>query len=386
MFIIEKPYISEFLVSTIINNDWIVLDNETIEDCGMEEGAFELWSTEKATDNYLKQEFPLIYSNSENAISWIYENLPQSNLTSYIKFFKDKFAFRESMKDLYPTFKYKTIEYLDINYINKEELSFPLVVKPSVGFMGFGIHIIKNADEWDEEIRTLHKEIATTKNLFSQNVVDSTMILIEDMVEGEHFSIDTYYDRNGNPVILNIFRDLRANEKEVKGRLYYTAASILVQHMAKFAQLLREIGERAKIKNFPLQLEVKILPDGTIFPMEAKPLQFACWCSSDIANYSWGINVYEYFHSQVQPDWNSILAKATKDIYYFSILRIPNDYPKNSIRSFDYDACLANYPNVIELRRINFKDNYLFGVVFGKTDNEEDFQKILKIDIKKYIK
>lgn len=386
MFIIEKPYISEFLVSTIINHDWIVLNNETIEECGIEDGAFELWSTEEATENYLKQEFPIIYSNSENAISWVYENLPQSNLTSYIKFFKDKFAFRENMKDLFPDFHYKSIEYLDINYIEKEELQFPIVIKPTVGFLGFGVHVIKDVDEWDEEIKKLHKEIATTKSLFSKNVVDSTYILIEDLVEGDSFTIDTYYDRDGNPIILNIFKDMRANEKEVKGRLYYTSAGIIIQHMAKFALLLRDIGERANIKNFPMQLEVKITPNGDIFPMEAKPLQFACWCSSDIAKYAWGFNVYECFNDQIHPDWNQILRGAKKDIYYFSILRIPDDYPKSSILSFDYDACLANYPNVIELRRINFKDNSLFGVVFGKTQNEEDLKHILKLDIRKYIK
>lgn len=386
MFIIEKPYISEFLVDTIINHDWIVLENETIEDCGIEEGAFQLWSTEKATENYLKQEFPLIYSNSENAISWVYDNLPKSNLTSYIKFFKDKISFRESLKDLYPNFHFQSLEYLDINYVKKEDFTYPLVVKPSVGFLGFGVHIIKSMDEWDEEIRNLHKEIATTKSLYSKNVIDSTMILIEDLLEGEHYSIDAYYDRNGIPVILNIFKDLRANDKEVKGRLYYTNTSVIVKNMAKFAQLLRDIGERAKIRNFPMQLEVKITPDGDIFPMEAKPLQFACWCSSDIAKYAWGFNVYEYFNAQIQPDWNEILTSTSKDTYYFSILRIPDDYPKSSIRSFDYDACAANFPNVIELRRINYKDNSLFGVIFGKTEDENNLQNILNLDIKKYIK
>ena len=118
MYIIEKPYVSEYLVDTIINHDWNVLDNQTVEECGLEEGVFELLPSETATNHYLQQEFPLIYSNSENAISWVMENLPQSNLTTYIKTFHDKILFRDTLKEMYPDFYYKAIEYLDINYVD----------------------------------------------------------------------------------------------------------------------------------------------------------------------------------------------------------------------------------------------------------------------------
>ena len=75
MFIIEKPYASELLIDTIIQNDWFVLDNESIEDSNIEPGAFEFISSEQAKRYYTYQEYPLIYSNSENAINWILENI-----------------------------------------------------------------------------------------------------------------------------------------------------------------------------------------------------------------------------------------------------------------------------------------------------------------------
>ena len=42
MIIIEKPYASEFLIDTVVQNDWYVLENETINEADIEEGAFEL--------------------------------------------------------------------------------------------------------------------------------------------------------------------------------------------------------------------------------------------------------------------------------------------------------------------------------------------------------
>ena len=90
MIIIEKPYASEFLIDTIVQNDWGVLDNTAVEEADIEEGAFDLISSDIAKNYYLTQEYPLIYSNSENAITWVLKNLPDSNLSNYIKLFKDK--------------------------------------------------------------------------------------------------------------------------------------------------------------------------------------------------------------------------------------------------------------------------------------------------------
>ena len=45
MFIIEKPYASEFLVDTIIQNDLYVLDNKAVRESDIEEGAFRLCET-----------------------------------------------------------------------------------------------------------------------------------------------------------------------------------------------------------------------------------------------------------------------------------------------------------------------------------------------------
>ena len=78
MIILEKPYISEFLIDTIVNNDWQVLENNVIKNCGMEEDALNLISSEDAKLKFEKEEYPLIYSNSENSINWIIENLPES--------------------------------------------------------------------------------------------------------------------------------------------------------------------------------------------------------------------------------------------------------------------------------------------------------------------
>ena len=377
MYIIEKPFVSEYLIDAIINRDWVVLSNETIDTCGLEEDVLNLWSTEKATEYYLKQEFPLIYSNSELAVKWIVENLPQSNLTKYIKAFKDKFAFREMMKDMYPDFYFKSLEYLDINYIEKDELSFPLVIKPSVGFLNFGVRVVEEPDKWDAVVKTLHKEIATNKSKYDENVINSAIILIEEYIKGDDFSVDAYYDRNGVPVILNIFKRLYKDGDSVCEKLYITSASLMVQYMSKFTLFLNQLGEKLGIKNFPLNIELRINEDGNIVPVEVNPMRFANWCVSDLAKYAWGFNIYEYFEEQKHPDWNTILQRAGQTIYYASLINIPQGFPKSSVSDFNFNGYLANFSNIFEVRRVNFKSNPLFGVVLGSTSDTEELDMIV---------
>ena len=52
MIIIEKPYASEFLIDSIVQNDWPVLENETVKGADIEEGAFDLVSSNVAKNYY----------------------------------------------------------------------------------------------------------------------------------------------------------------------------------------------------------------------------------------------------------------------------------------------------------------------------------------------
>ena len=377
MYIIEKPYVSEYLMDTIINEDWAVLDNETIENCGLEEDVLNLWSSEEAVEYYMKQENPFIYSNSENSVSWIVNNLPDSNLAKYIKTFKDKVLFRETIKDLCPDLYFTSLEYLDINYVEKEQYNFPLVLKPSVGYLNFGVRVINELEEWEQIVKTLHKEIATNKSKYDESVVNSNIILIEEFIKGEDFSVDAYYDKNGVPVVLNIFKRLYKEDDPINEKLYITSAQLVEKHLLKVTDFLKELGSRLDIKNFPLNFEFKINEAQKIIPIEVNPVRFASWCISDLAKYAWGFNVYDYFESQSHPDWETIIQNSGQKTYYAALVDIPKGFPKSSVRDFNFNGYLDNFSNVFEVRRINFRANPLFGVVFGSADNDEELDMIL---------
>ena len=386
MIILEKPFISESLINTIVQNDWAVLDNEILDNIDLEEDAFEVIPSEIAKGYYEQVEHPLIYSNSENAINWILENIPDSNLSKYIKLFKNKIEFRKMLASIYPDFYYKEVRFGELEDLEISELKFPLVLKPSVGFLSYGVHTIQNEDDWNNALKVLDAEMKQARELYSEEIVDSSMFILEEYINGEEFAIDAYFDKDGNPVILNIFQHPFLNSKDVRDRIYIMSAGIMVKYMSKFAILLKNIGEKNDIKNFPLHMEVRILEDETIVPIEINPMRFAGWCTTDVAQYAWGINVYECFMKQTKPNWNEILEKAHSGVYYFSMAEIEPDVDRNKIQSFDYEGYLSNFSNVLELRRINPKNNPLFAVIFGQTNNKEEIKNILQLSTKDYTK
>ena len=385
MFILEKPYISEFFIDTIIKNDWPVLDNTVIREANIEDGAFVLWDSKKAAEYYSQLEFPLIYSDSENAISWILDNLPDSNLSSYIKLFKDKILFRELLKQIYPNFYYRAVDYEMLQHIIPRDVRYPVVLKPAVGFLSFGVHTIHNDNEWYEALELLKKEMQIASSLYPDNVINSSNFIIEEMIEGEEYAIDAYYNQNGEAIILNIFQHPFLDEKDVSDRIYIMSKEIMTKYLEKFSGLLTQIGNLKNIHNFPMHIEVRVTKDRNVIPIEINPMRFAGWCTTDVAKYAWGINVYEYFYNQMKPDWNTILTNANDEIFYFSMAEVPSDIEKKKIKSFDYNKFLANYSNILELRKINYKDNPLFAVIFGSTKDKQEIRRILALKTKDYI-
>ena len=385
MIILEKPYVSEFMLETIVQNDFPVLENKSVEEAEIEEGALRLVSEESARNYYMAQEYPLIYSNSENSISWILENLSQTNLADYIRLFKDKFVFRVQTKELFPDLYFESRTYDELKNVSPEKLKYPLVIKPAVGFLSFGVHTVKDAKEWKDVVAKLEKEVKYATEMYPDTVINSSKFILEEVIEGEEFAIDAYFDRNGEPVILNIFQHPFLNDKDVSDRIYLVSIGIMVKYMAKFALLLRDIGKLKDIRNFPMHIEVRVKDDGTVIPIEVNPMRFAGWCTTDLAKYAWGINVYEYFYKQLKPDWTSILEKAGKGVYYFSMAEVPVYIDSDKIRGFEYERFLANYSNVLELRRIDYKSNPLFAIIFGSTNSKEEVVKILTLKTKDYI-
>lgn len=380
MFILEKPYISDFMVESITKNGWEVLDNEQAKELNLK-----TIDSKSAQELYSKTECPLIYSNSENSINWVLENLPESKLSDYIKLFKDKIAFRKMLKSVYPDFYFQEADFNELDNLLVDSLKFPLVLKPSVGFLSFGVHTIYNKEDWFETLKVLKQEMKVAQSLYPNAVVNSSKFILEEYIEGDEYAVDAYYNSDGEPVILNIFKHPFFDSKDVSDRIYIMSAQIIKKYLDKFTDLFKLMGKANNICNFPIHIEVRITKDERVIPIEVNPMRFAGWCTTDVSRYAWGINVYECFMNQIKLDWDSILSKSSDRFFYFSMAEVPSGIERGKIKSFNYDKYLANFSEILELRKIDYTCNPLFAVIFGSTSNEEEIKHILSLKTIDYL-
>lgn len=378
MIILEKPYVSDFLVDTIQKNNFSVLDNEVAREYFAKN---ELISADKAKEIAQNE---LVYSNSENSIDWILNNLKGSKLVDMITLSKNKASFRSAINQIFPDYFFKEVSYAEIKNISAKNLKFPLILKPSVGFLSFGVFPVQNEEEWAETLAKLDSEIEKIKGIFPLNVVDTDKFVIEQMIDGDEFAIDAYFDKNGEATILNIYMHPFFDGKDVSDRVYFTSKSIITKHLPVFKELLDKIGKVAGYKNFPFHLELRY--DGkTAIPIELNPLRFCGWCITDLTYFAWGINIYEYFLNQQKTDWDKIVAEKDDSIYYFTIGDIPNNIDKNTISIVDYDKYLTNISNPLEIRKIDYKNNPIFAIVFAKTNNFDEIKNLLALNMSDFI-
>ena len=381
MFVLNNPFISDFLKNFIIKNKYPVLDNEVTRD--LFKGYKNLLNDNDFIEKIKQNPDFKLYTNSEDSIEWIFKNLNFSKLPSKINLFKDKIKFRNMIKSIYPDFYFKEISLDDIGFVDEKTLKYPLILKPAIGFLSFGVYPIQNEKEFQNIRKKLKDDIKKFKGIFPIEVVDTSKFIMEEMIEGEEYAVDVYFGLDGKPVILNIFKHPFFDENDVSDRVYFTSKEVVKNNLKRFTDLFEKIGKLADLKNFTAHIELRANGEKVI-PIEVNPMRFTGWCITDLANFAYGINPYEFYMNEIKPDWENILKNTDDSLYYFICAEVPNNIDKSKIKNVNYEKFLSKLDNVIDLRKQDFKTKPLFAIVFGKTNSYNKIKEILSMDLKEF--
>lgn len=349
--------------------------------------CFTNWISEQEAISKIKQnpQTPL-YSNSENALNWIEQYLGDTKLSNQVKTFKNKAKFRAMTQAIFPDFQFRTVKLEDIQQLSSENLTFPFVIKPTVGFFSIGVHIVENDEDWEKAKMELMPE--KLESIFPKNVLDTTNFIIEDFIHGEEYAIDYYYNKEGEVVVLNVMHHLFSSETDTSDRVYSTSNEIINEHKIKIEYFLTKIGEHLKLKNFPAHAEIRIDATGKIVPIEINPLRFGGWCTTgDLLGIALEYNTYKHFIENRKPAWNQLFVN--KEDKKFSIIVLDNNSgikPAN-IDTFNYTDLANDFENPLLIRKLNIKKYPVFGFVFAESSpsNNKELDSILTSDLKKYI-
>lgn len=388
MLLIDQPYISDFLIKTIKENNIPVISTAIARDMISDQGLNWI-SEEEAQSIFRNKPDTALYTNSENAIGWIEKNLSFTKLPEQIQLFKNKFKFRELLQDVYPDFFFSRIKFNELRAFKAELISYPIIIKPTVGFFSLGVYKVDNKKAWEQTIKKIESDIFQVKGAYPKEVIDIEEFIIEACVEGKEYAVDCYFDKDGEPIILNILQHLFSSKDDLSDRVYSTSASIIEELKPKFEAFLSLISHRGKLKNFPAHIEIRMDKNENIFPIEVNPMRFGGWCTTgDLSWFAYGINSYQYFLNALKPDWTQILESRKDKIYSNVVLDNTTGYDFNKIKSFDYDLLLNDFQKPLDLRKLKLPEYPVFGFLFTETkaENERELKEILSADLKKYVK
>jgi hypothetical protein len=384
MILLDKPYVSDLLKDTIKKNNYKVAETEATKEIEEDlKGCF--LDSAQSVKNY--REFPIMYSNTENSLNWINKNLAETKLPKQIQYFKNKALFREILKDLYPDFKFQKYQLDELLNLEPTKVEYPAIIKPAVGFFSMGIYVVENAMEFSQAIEKLKVELEKIKDLYPKEVMDNQEFLIEEIIPGDEYAVDAYFNKDGNAVILNIYEHVFSDGKDVADRLYFSSAEVFEKTYDKFINELNKIGSKTQVSNFPMHIEFRITPEGKVIPIESNPLRFAGWCMTDMAYYAWGINPYEYLFKQKSPNWKEILKDKKDKQYNVVIADIPRDIALSDIKSIDYNKFTNSFSNLLHIHKTDFKTYPVFAFAFSEIDlsNKNEINKFLYSDLREFI-
>lgn len=387
MILLDYPYTSDFLIETVVKNQFPVVATKEAKEILRGKNA-NLISEENAITWFMSNQGNPVYTNSENSIAWIQQNLKGTSLCEKIETFKNKFRFRELIQEAYPDYFFKSASLSELGNLDITGFKFPFIVKPAVGFFSIAVHKVDKPEDWPSIVNTIEKQIEKTKSLYPKEVVSNTDFIIEEYIHGDEYAFDCYFDEKGEPVILNVLHHVFTSENDVSDRVYSSSMEVIYRLYQPIMDFLIVIGSKIDLRNFPLHIEFRESEPGKINPIEVNPMRFGGWCTTaDLTWFSYGINSYEYFFHSKRPDWEEVFENRKNKKYSLILLDNQSDVPQEDIDYFDFEAIAKDFENPLHVRKVNMEKFGVFGFLFTETSkgNERELEEVLHSDLKKYM-
>ncbi|MBC8374531.1 MAG: ATP-grasp domain-containing protein [FCB group bacterium] len=386
MFIIDAPFVSNYLKQTLQDLKIPVIQTAYAEET-LAGYTVNFISEFEAVQAYTSEKKIQFHTNSENALEWILAQFPASELAFTVGQVKDKVRFRDVLAQIHTTHYYKGCPYRELQNIDSALLPFPVILKPSIGFFSLGVQRIDSPSHWVDTLSKLDSLTSSYEGIYPSSVLDNSTFIIEEVIPGEEFAVDCYFDEQGQAVILNMMKHLFASGDDVNDRVYITSSAIMEQYLEPVQNYLNKLGTLFELRNFQAHIEIRIAAD-EIVAIEINPLRFGGWCSTaDLAQYAWDMNLYEALVKGVRPDWDHLKRLDPELVYALVVLNNSTGVAGKEIASFDYDTLLTMVHNPLELRKTDFHKFPLFGFLMCKVpaNDMSDLHKLLHSDLKEFI-
>ncbi|MEK4404319.1 ATP-grasp domain-containing protein [Sporosarcina sp. FSL K6-6792] len=382
MIILDKPYVSTLLSSTLQRLGTPVLKIGDVQI--PEEEKLDLLEETLFFEQLEKSSAPLLF-NSENGLAMLMNYLPESKFAEWTSLFKNKAEFRRRMTKIYPSFYFREVSIQDLYEIPLESIPFPIIIKPVIGYSSVGVYRIDCIEDWHHTVEKLKVDINDSASAYPTDVIDSQTVILEELIQGDEYAIDAYFTKEGKPVILNLFKRMFANDKDMSDRIYYTSKSVLSETLAPISDFLEKLGDIDALASFPLHFEVRITKEGQVVPIEVNPFRFAGIGTTELGVHAYGVDVYDYYFNQLKPNWEEKIEAMDNAIYSFLCAEFDPSISLELIRAVDHESFKQQFNEILDYRYMDYKEYPIFSVVFFKHHTFDENKRLLTLELSNFI-
>ena len=299
-----------------------------------------------------------------------------------IALLKDKYAFRQLLTTIYPSFEYQCIQAHQIPDLQITQKS---VIKPVKGVFGTAVKIIDRDTDLTELAATLQTELTKNAALFSPSVLSTTDFLVESYIKGEEYAVDMFYDAGGAACIVNIYHHPLPPNPAYLHVIYYCSQTVCDRIYTKAKHFFTELNRILGVTNLPIHGEFKFdgvggasLKENRLMPIELNALRFGGMGLGNLAFHALGVDPYACFAEDIEPNWQQIWQDNQTDLFAFFIAyngaKInPRDYRPNR------EKLKRQFTKVILERDFEYQNQLAFGIYILQ-ETSQNLEKLLQIE------
>jgi len=320
-----------------------------------------------------------ILANAEGLLPCLLSASADSSRREGIRMLKTKPSLRERTGGLGPGTYSQVVEGCRLKEVRlPKDLSF--IIKPSVGLQGIGLRKVNRPSDLAAIADDILQETRKAEERFGTDLISADRFSIEEYVKGEELACDAYMSSTGEPAILGVYAHPRLNDDDLRDVLFYTSSELTRKMLPRMEDSLRRIAELTGIRSLPMHAKFR-RRGRELVPIEVNPMRFGDFGLPDLTFFAFGINPYRHYYQQQAPQWDRILSRPGKDIFFRVLARLPGSFSK---KKFDHEKFADTFEDLAGYCRLDPLRHPAISIAFAKAASEEAALKYLKADFQEF--
>jgi len=310
---------------------------------------------------------------SEYSLSSVIDSLDPARRNA-VEVLKDKFKFRNILKEIYPEYNFSSVKPADISHLKIDRKS---VIKPTRGIFGTAVRIIDPETDMLRLGSELEEDIWKNAKVYPDSVLASEEFILEDFIGGEEYAVDMFYDSFGIPRIVNVMHHPLPENPAYMHMIYNSSKTAFDVMYMKSQQFFEELNKVLNVKNFLLHSELRLWND-RIYPVEINSMRFGGMGLCNLIYYSHGVNPFLCFLEDREPDWNVLWNGKEQQVYSFFIAY---NGAKADLEKSKPDPLKlkSRFTRILLEHLFDYRKQLAFGIYFLE-ETEENIKELVKLE------